>query len=44
MNQYVEMNMKLFRKEVSKVYRGKVESCSRIKNENGRMALRDDEV
>ena len=43
MNQEVDGNRKLFWKEVSKVNGGKVESCSRIKNGDGR-ALREDEV
>ena len=43
MNQDADRS-KLFWKEVSKVYGGKVESCSRIKDENGRLALGEDEV
>ena len=37
--QAVNENRKLFWKEVSNANRGKVESCSRIKNRNGRLAL-----
>ena len=44
MNQDVDGNRKLFWKEVSKVNGGKVESCSRIKDGNGRLALGKDEV
>ena len=44
MNEDMNGNRKLFWKEVSIVKRGKVESCSRIKNENGRLALGEDEV
>ena len=39
MNQDVNGNRKLFWKEVSKVNEVKVESCSRIRDENGRLAL-----
>ena len=35
MNEDVNGNRKLFWKEVSNVKRGKVESCSRIKDGNG---------
>ena len=35
---------KLFWKEVSKTNRGKVESCSRIKDRNGGLAMGEDEV
>ena len=41
MNQDAHGNRKLSWKEVN---RGKVEGCSRIKDENGRLALREDEV
>ena len=34
----------LFWKEVSKVNEGKVESCSIIKDRNGRLVLGEDEV
>ena len=44
MNQDVGGNRKLFRKEVTKVNRRKVESCSRIKDGNGRLELGEDEV
>ena len=36
MNEYVNGNKKLFRKEVSNVIGGKGESCSRIKDRNER--------
>ena len=39
MNQDVNGNRKRFWKEVSKVNKGKVESCSRLKDGNGRLAL-----
>ena len=39
MNQGVNGNKKLFWKEVSKANGGKVESCCRIKDGNGRLAL-----
>ena len=41
MNQDMNGNRKLFWKEVSKPNEGKVESCSRIKNGNGRLALEE---
>ena len=41
MSQYLSGNRKLFWKEVSKV---KGESCSKIKDENGRMTLEEGEV
>ena len=44
MNQEVDGNRKLFWKEVSKVNGGKVESCSRIKNGDGRLAQGEGEV
>ena len=44
MNQDVDGNRKLFWKEVSKVNGGKVESCSRIMDGNGRLPLAEDEV
>ena len=37
MNKDVNINRKLFCKEVSNALGGKVESCSRIKDENGRL-------
>ena len=37
-------NRKLFCKEMSKVKGGKVETCNRIKNGNGRLAQGEDEV
>ena len=39
MNQDVDGNSKLFWKEASMVNGGKVGSCSKIKDENGRLAL-----
>ena len=42
MNQYIDGNMKLFQKEVSKVSEKKMESCCRIKDGNGRLALGED--
>ena len=44
MNQDVNRNRSFFWKEVSNVKGVKVESCSRIKDGNGRLALREDEV
>ena len=44
MNQDVIGNGKLFWKEVSNAKGGKVESCSRIKDGNGRLAQGEDEV
>ena len=44
MNADVNGNRKLFWKEVSNTKRGKVESCSRIKDGNGRLAQGEDEV
>ena len=44
MNQDVDGNRKLFWKVASKVNGGKVVSCSIIKDENGRLALGEDEV
>ena len=44
MNQDVNENRKLFWKEVSKANEGKMESCSRIKDGNGRLALEEIEV
>ena len=43
-NENVNGNRKLFWKEVSNVKREMVESCSRIKDKNGRLAQRQDEV
>ena len=43
MNQDVDGNRELFWKEVSKVNDEKVERCSRIKDENGRLALGEDD-
>ena len=37
MNEDLNGNMKLFCKEVSNSKRGKVESCSRVKDGNGRL-------
>ena len=37
-------NRKLFRKEVSNTEGGKVESSSRIKDGNGRLAQREDKM
>ena len=44
MNQDVNGNRKLFWKEVSKASGRKVESCIRIKDGNGRLALGEVEV
>ena len=44
MNQSVNGNRKLFWKEMVKKNEGKLESCSRIKDVNGRLALGEDEV
>ena len=44
MNEDVNGNRKLFWKEMSNVKGGKVESCSRIKDGNGRLAQGEDEV
>ena len=44
MNEDVNGNRKLFWKEVSNAKGGKVESCSRIKDGNGRLAQGEDEV
>ena len=44
MSDYVHGNMKFLWKEVNKVEGGKVESCSEIKDGNGRLALDRDEV
>ena len=44
MNQDVNGNRKLFWKEVSKANGGKVECCSIIKDENGRLPLEEVEV
>ena len=44
MNQDVSGNWKLFWKEGSKVNGGRVESCSRIKDGNRRLALGEDKV
>ena len=44
MNEEVNENRKLFWKEVSNVKGGKVESCSIIKEGNGRLAQGEDEV
>ena len=38
MNEEVNGNKKLFGKEVSNAKGGKVESCSRVKDRNGRLA------
>ena len=43
-NQDVNENRKVFWKEVSNVKGGKEESCCRIKNGNGRLALEEVEV
>ena len=43
MNQDVDENRKLFWEEVSEVNGGKVESCNKIKDGNGRLALGEDE-
>ena len=43
-NEDVKGNRKLFWKKVSNAKRGKMESCSRIKEENGRLTQREDEV
>ena len=44
MNEDMVGNMKLFWKDVSNTKGGKVESCSRIKNGNGRLAQGENEV
>ena len=44
MNENVNGNRKLFWKEVSNVKGRKVETCSRIKDGNGRLAQGEDEV
>ena len=44
MNGDVNENRKFFWKKVSNAKRGKVESCSRIKNGNGKLAQGEDEV
>ena len=44
MNEDVNKNRKLFWKETSNVKGGKMESCSRIKYGNGRLAQGEDEV
>ena len=44
MNEDVNGNEKLFWKEVSNAKGGKVESCSRIKDGNRRLAQGEDEV
>ena len=44
MNEDVNGNRKLFWKEVSNEKGGKVESCSRIKDGNGRLAQEENEV
>ena len=44
MTQNVSGNRKLFWKEISRANGGKVESCSRIKDENERLELGEDEV
>ena len=44
MNEDVNGNRKLFRKEVSNAKRKKVESCSRVKDVNGRLAQGEDEM
>ena len=44
MNEDVNGNRKLFWKDVSNAKRGKVESCSRIKDGNRRLAQGEDEL
>ena len=44
MNEDVNGNMKLFWSQVSNAKGGKVEICSRIKDENGKLAQGEDEV
>ena len=44
MNQDIDGNRKLFWNEVSKVNRGMGESCSRIKDGNGKLTLGENEV
>ena len=44
MNEDVNGNRTFFWKVVSKGIRGKVENCSRIKDENGRLALEEVQV
>ena len=38
------MGWKLFRNKLSKVKRGKMESCSKIKDGNGRLPMEEDEL
>ena len=44
MNEDENENRKLFWKELSNAKGRKVERCSRIKDRNGRLAQRDDDV
>ena len=44
MNEDVNGNKKLFSKEVSNAKGEKVESCSRVKDGNGRLSQGEDEV
>ena len=44
MNQDIDGNRKLFWEEISNMNGGKMESCSRIKEGNGGLALGEDEV
>ena len=44
MNQDVNENWQLFWTEVTKANGGKVESCSSVKDENGRLAQEEDEA
>ena len=44
MNQDVKRNRKLFWKEVIKTNVGKMDSCSRIKDVDGRLALKEVKV
>ena len=43
-NEDVNGNRKLFSKEVGNAKGGKVDSCSRVKDENGRLAQWEDEA
>ena len=44
MNEDVSGNRKLFWKEVSNAKGGNVKSCSKMKDENGRLALGEEEI
>ena len=44
MNQEVCENIKLFRRKFVKISGGKVESCSRIKDRNGRVVVGENKI